>query len=167
MGVQLVSDSTMEDNIKQLDTSLDSEEESCSSSVSSDSGESLKKQCKLASSFELGDEQPQAESLQGKRKEEDSFHNLFGPPSLVETPKPAEIVEIQKIQKTVKKPLPVNPLTGAVMGIQPKEGTLDKGEVPKQSKPKSGSLVELFSMPIVQVTDSGRQPPGGHHSPLW
>ena len=123
--MQLTSDTTMEDNIKQLDVSLDSEEErlegvkldlflfnffnfSCSGSVTSDSGESPRKQYKLASSFELGDEQPQTEKLQGKRKEEDSFHNLFGPPSLVETPKPAEKVEIQKIQKTVKKPLPGN-----------------------------------------------------------
>jgi len=109
--VQLASDTTMEDNIKQLDISLDSEEESCSSSVTSDSGESPRKQYKFASSFELGDEQPQTEKLQGKRKEEDSFHNLFGPPSLVETPKPAEKVEIQKIQKTVKKPLPGNILS--------------------------------------------------------
>merc|ERR1712013_5625 len=104
MGVQLASDTTMEDNIKQLDISLDSEEESCSSSVTSDSGESPRKQYKFASSFELGDEQPQTEKLQGKRKEEDSFHNLFGPPSLVETPKPTERrnCEQRRGAKTIK-----------------------------------------------------------------
>ena len=83
---------------------------SCSSSVSSEPepGANATKQHRLASSFELGDEQPQGDAVQWKRKEDDSFHNLFGPPSLVETQKPVEDAEgVQKIEKSmVKKPLP-------------------------------------------------------------
>eukprot|EP00090_Calanus_glacialis_P035710 TRINITY_DN6092_c0_g1_i1.p1 TRINITY_DN6092_c0_g1~~TRINITY_DN6092_c0_g1_i1.p1 ORF type:complete len:144 (+),score=43.98 TRINITY_DN6092_c0_g1_i1:40-471(+) len=143
----------MEEALKTVDTSLDTEDDSCSSSVSSDGdvGDNAKKNYRLASSFELGDEQPTGDASQSRKKEDDSFHKLFGPPSLIKTEKPVEVSDqVQKIKKTVtKKPLPVNPLTGDVAGMQPKKETVDNIQ------------------PTVPKVKSGRQPPGGHHSPLW
>merc|ERR1712106_377769 len=147
-------DRTMEETIKHVDGGIEYEEDSCSSIVSSEPepGDNATKQYRLASSFELGDEQPQGDGVQWKRKEDDSFHNLFGPPSFVDTHKPVENTEdTQKIEKSmVKKPLPLSPLTGDVVGMEPKKETLGKMQQKAQTKPKSG-----------------RQPPGGHHSPLW
>ena len=98
--------------------------------------------------------------MQWKRKEDDSFHNLFGPPSIAEVQKPVENTEeTHKIEKSlVKKPLPgktstfsnqiidaifllfpVNPLTGDVVGMEPKKETLEKLQQKAQPKPKSGS----------------------------
>merc|ERR1712106_757837 len=122
-----VSDQTvaMEETIKHRDSGVEYQEDSCSSSVSSDPepGDNTTKQYRLASSFELGDEQPNGDSVQWKRKEDDSFHNLFGPPSFVETQKPVENTEdTHKIEKSmVKKPLPVNPVAGDVFGMEPKK----------------------------------------------
>merc|ERR1712106_1300379 len=147
-------DRTMEETIKHVDGGIEYEEDSCASSVSSEPepGDNPNKQYRLASNFELGDEQPQGDAVQWKRKEDDSFQNLFGPPSLVETQKPVEDAEgVEKIEKSlVKKPLPVNPLTGDVVGMLPKKESLEKMQQKEQTKPTSG-----------------RQPPGGHHSPLW
>eukprot|EP00091_Calanus_sinicus_P020687 TRINITY_DN5802_c0_g1_i1.p1 TRINITY_DN5802_c0_g1~~TRINITY_DN5802_c0_g1_i1.p1 ORF type:complete len:147 (-),score=47.89 TRINITY_DN5802_c0_g1_i1:81-497(-) len=136
-----------------VDTGMDTEEESCSSSVTSDGdiGDTAKKNYRLASSFELGDEQPTGDTSQWRKNENDSFHNLFGPPSLIETEKPVEASsEVQKIKKILtKKTLPVNPLTGDVVGMQPKKEGMDN------------------IRPAIPMVKSGRQPPGGHHSPLW
>merc|ERR1712172_84869 len=124
MGAVVEIIAVMEETIKTVDDSMDTEEESCSSSVTSDGdiGYSAKKNYRLASSFELGDEQPTGDTSQWRKKEEDSFHNLFGPTSLIETEKLVEVSsEVQKIKKILnKKPLPVNPLTGDVVGMQPK-----------------------------------------------
>merc|ERR1712106_425229 len=103
-----VSDQTvaMEETIKHRDSGEEYQEDSCSSIVSSEPepGANATKQDRLASSFELGDEQPQGDGVQWKRKEDDSFHNLFGPPSIVETQKPVENTEdTQKIEKSMVK----------------------------------------------------------------
>ena len=83
---------------------------SCSSSVTSDgeTGENVKKNYRLASSFELGDEQPTGDTSQCRKKEDDSFHNLFGPPSLIKAGNPVEVSNgVQMIKETLtKKPLP-------------------------------------------------------------
>ena len=78
----------------------------CSSSVTS--GENVKKNYRLASSFELGDEQPTGDTSQWRKKEDDSFHNLFGPPSLIKAGNPVEVSNgVQMIKETMtKKPLP-------------------------------------------------------------
>merc|ERR1712106_43086 len=149
MGVSDQVDRAMEETIKQEDGGIDYEEDSCSEP---EPGDNATKQYRLASSFELGDEQPQGDGVQWKRKEDDSFHNLFGPPSIVETQNPVENTEdTHKIEKSmVKKPLPVNPLTGDVVGMEPKKETVGKMQQKPKTKPKSG-----------------RRPPGGQHSPLW
>ena len=63
----------------------------------------------MASSFELGDEQPLEEKQRKKKNENDSFHKLFGPPSALNTFK--QIVDNQEEKKmekitSAKKPLP-------------------------------------------------------------
>ena len=101
---------------------------SCSSSVSSDGdvGDNAKKNYRLASSFELGDEQPTGDASQWRKKEDDSFHKLFGPPSLIKTEKPVEVSDqVQMIKKTVtKKPLPGDTLSiTALMDVTQVETT--------------------------------------------
>eukprot|EP00090_Calanus_glacialis_P004293 TRINITY_DN13178_c0_g1_i1.p1 TRINITY_DN13178_c0_g1~~TRINITY_DN13178_c0_g1_i1.p1 ORF type:complete len:148 (-),score=44.01 TRINITY_DN13178_c0_g1_i1:55-498(-) len=80
-----------------------------------------KVQYRLASSFELGDDQP-AVSERPKEAEESSgtsYNHLFGPP----TPANVRRMKIKKMyendQQLVrksKKPLPVDPLTGNIIG---------------------------------------------------
>merc|ERR1712080_94353 len=96
--------------------------------------ETPKKPHKMASTFELGDEQPETVVIQPRKAKEDSFNNLFGPPT-----------EARK-----KKPLPLNPVTGELLG-----SGQDKVVVVKNAK-------------TAQAAKPGtRRPPGDHHSQLW
>eukprot|EP00090_Calanus_glacialis_P041550 TRINITY_DN7350_c0_g1_i1.p1 TRINITY_DN7350_c0_g1~~TRINITY_DN7350_c0_g1_i1.p1 ORF type:complete len:164 (-),score=37.35 TRINITY_DN7350_c0_g1_i1:63-509(-) len=75
---------------------------------------------RLASNFELGDDQPPGNVEKRGEQELGSSHNhLFGPP----TPAAVKRMRIKKLHegdppvvRKSKKPLPVNPLTGSVIG---------------------------------------------------
>ena len=108
----------------------------------------------MASSFELGDCQPAPPSLPASPVSAgDSFTALFGPPVVVARPtnqsvgKGRLVGEQQLMEKRSRKPLPVNPLTGEVLG--------------------AGNL----EVQVVEVKRSGkvatRRPPGDFHSELW
>merc|ERR1712008_438086 len=94
----------MEDTVETGASDLEIEEDSssiCSGSMISspdDRTENVNKQYRLASSFELGDEQPQGDSANLRKREDNSFKNLFGPPEVVKTEKQTnEELQDQKI----------------------------------------------------------------------
>merc|ERR1719206_1308729 len=124
---------------------------SVSPSLSDSSGETLysRKAYRLASSFELGDEQPVVTSKHRARiLQPTSYQNLFGPVGGVvgrsrpryrrEGTRPDRDQPVRRM-----KTLPVNTLTGAVMG-----GTC-----------------QIETPVYAQVI--ARRSPGGNHSQLW
>merc|ERR1711953_589789 len=101
-----------------------------------------------------GDEQPSLKPTSLTKASADSFNNLFGPP----TPAKAISTSLKSAKQTkvapaglvatstkrIRKPLPINPLTGQVIGTQT-EAAAQQEE----------TLV---------VT---KRSPGGNHSQLW
>ena len=91
---------------------------------------------RMASTFQLGDEQPALKPTTNLTKSSNnSFNNLFGPPTPAKvapagpmsgkmpTAAPSGLVgEVDKasLVKRSRKPLPVDPLTGQVIGDQTK-----------------------------------------------
>ena len=91
---------------------------------------------RMASTFQLGDEQPAMKPTTNLTKSSNnSFNNLFGPPTPAKvapaglmsgkmpTGAPSGLVgEVDKasLVKRSRKPLPVDPLTGQVIGDQTK-----------------------------------------------
>ena len=91
---------------------------------------------RMASTFQLGDEQPAVKRTTNLTKSSNnSFNNLFGPPTPAKvapagpmsgkmpTAAPSGLVgEVDKasLVKRSRKPLPVDPLTGQVIGDQTK-----------------------------------------------
>ena len=83
---------------------------------------------RMASNFQLGDEQPSLKPTSLTKASADSFNNLFGPP----TPAKAISTSLKSAKQTkvapaglvatstkrIRKPLPINPLTGQVIGTQ-------------------------------------------------
>merc|ERR1712211_204591 len=111
---------------------------------------------RMASTFQLGDEQPALKPTTNLTK---SFNNLFGPPTPAKvapagpmsgkmpTAAPSGLVgEVDKasLVKRSRKPLPVDPLTGQVIGDQTKR-------------------VEVREA----TTTITKRSPGGNHSQLW
>jgi len=110
---------------------------------------------RMASNFELSDEQPEHVEIKKGRDKGDSYAALFGPPP-PRFPKNARRsvsaapTTIQ--QRRSKKPLPLNPLTGERLGSQ--QGL----DIPPQETPCT--LVPNFSR-------FKRPPPGGFSTQLW
>ena len=104
---------------------------------------------RMASTFQLGDEQPAMKPTTNLTKSSNnSFNNLFGPPTPAKvapagpmsgkmpTAAPSGLVgEVDKasLVKRSRKPLPVDPLTGQVIGDQTKRVEVRR-KVKKNSK---------------------------------
>jgi len=105
----------------------------------------------MASSFELSSDQPKAGVYyqRARRLAANSYQNLFGEPT--ERHRPIS----KKVSKTTppepksrkQKPLPVDPLTGEVIGQRDPDVTLRQLSAPAPVKTKRS--------------------PGGNHSQLW
>merc|ERR1711915_241002 len=104
---------------------------------------------RMASSFELGDEQPEDNMENKWNNTGGTFHSLFGPPSpTLSKAEKARILAQQPSEyslKPCKKPLPVNPLTGDILGT----GGEKAPETPRK------------------VFNPDSIPPGGRSTPIW
>merc|ERR1712050_677394 len=76
---------------------------------------------RMASSFELGCEQPQIYKQRAQNLAASSYQNLFGSPPTRSRPLAKKVIPpTKKDTRTRKqKPLPVNPLTGDIIGLPP------------------------------------------------
>eukprot|EP00092_Neocalanus_flemingeri_P100694 GFUD01128638.1.p1 GENE.GFUD01128638.1~~GFUD01128638.1.p1 ORF type:complete len:104 (+),score=29.13 GFUD01128638.1:126-437(+) len=73
----------------------------------------------MASSFELGDEQPQVCRQRTTKLAANSYQNLFGAPADRSRPRVRRIDRSKRdppVRRSTK-PLPVNTLTGAIIGL--------------------------------------------------
>eukprot|EP00090_Calanus_glacialis_P018672 TRINITY_DN2897_c0_g1_i3.p1 TRINITY_DN2897_c0_g1~~TRINITY_DN2897_c0_g1_i3.p1 ORF type:complete len:146 (-),score=50.28 TRINITY_DN2897_c0_g1_i3:161-598(-) len=110
-----------------------------------------RKPYRLASSFELGDEQPQVYRQRAQKIKATSYQNLFGAPADVTRACVRRVARAEREQPVRRnKPLPVNTLTGAIIGV------------PDQKIPQALSR----SLPV-QTQFRARRSPGGNHSQLW
>merc|ERR1711942_80062 len=91
---------------------------------------------RMASSIDFEKEQPRIYRERAENMKASSHENLFGP--AVPRSRPC----VRSVQTRTRKPLPVNTLTGAVMG-----------------------LVETPAPAAAPAR--GRRSPGGNHSQLW
>ena len=130
----------------------------------------------MASTFQLGDEQPAVKRTTNLTKSSNnSFNNLFGPPTPAKvapagpmsgkmpTAAPSGLVgEVDKasLVKRSRKPLPVDPLTGQVIGDQTK-----RVEVRRKVEEKL-KIAKTFQVREATTTITKRSP-GGNHSQLW
>ena len=130
----------------------------------------------MASTFQLGDEQPALKPTTNLTKSSNnSFNNLFGPPTPAKvapagpmsgkmpTAAPSGLVgEVDKasLVKRSRKPLPVDPLTGQVIGDQTK-----RVEVRRKVEEKL-KIAKTFQVREATTTITKRSP-GGNHSQLW
>jgi len=90
----------------------------------------------MASSIEFGEQQPRVYRERSHNMKASSYQNLFGPAV------PRSRPSVRTLQGKSVKPLPVNTLTGAVLG--------------------------LADIPVpVSAPTRGRRSPGGNHSQLW
>jgi len=130
-----------------------------------------KKPYRMASSFALGCEQPDvvyassdgsspcpkqpAKPAKSKARG-DTFKALFGPPTpkLAQNRRTTNSTSPNPTKKIIRKPLPVNPLTGERLGSQ---GSLD---IDEYSRTRPNLLRTDFSR-------FKRPPPGGFSSQLW
>ena len=72
----------------------------------------------MASSFELGDEQPPVYKERAQTLKATSYQNLFGAPVGRSRPRVRREVRAERDQPVRRyKPLPVNTLTGEVIGV--------------------------------------------------
>jgi len=103
------------------------------SSIGSEEQPSPQRVHRMASTFQLGDEQPSLKPTNLTKGAANSFNNLFGPPAPAKVAvssalksgskqskvAPAGLVgEVSGATKRSRKPLPINPLTGQVIGGQ-------------------------------------------------
>ena len=73
----------------------------------------------MASSFELGDEQPLVNKERAQILKASSYQNLFGAPVGRSRPRVRREVRPERDQPVRRyKPLPVNTLTGDIIGVQ-------------------------------------------------
>lgn len=113
-----------------------------------------RKPYRMASNFELSDEQPMAVQQRRPRDKGDSYNALFGPaPSRGRQQRSVSLAPPSTIQRRSRKPLPVNPLTGETLGL--------------------GGGLELPPQPAACAQNNTgftrfkRPPPGGFTSQLW
>merc|ERR1711892_331739 len=81
---------------------------------------------RMASSFELGYEQPQTYKQRAQNLSASSYSNLFGvPPAGVARPLSKKVLPLVRRESRSRrqKPLPVNPLTGDIIGLPDHVGT--------------------------------------------
>ena len=130
----------------------------------------------MASTFQLGDEQPALKRTTNLTKSSNnSFNNLFGPPTPAKvapagpmsgkmpTAAPSGLVgEVDKasLVKRSRKPLPVDPLTGQVIGDQTKRVEVRRKVLEKLKIAKTFQVRET-------TTTNTKRSPGGNHSQLW
>merc|ERR1712173_13979 len=121
-----------------------------SGSVSPVGSEGSDRPYRMASSFQLGDEQPKVFTMKERMLKANSYDNLFGSPTPMERSRPRE----RRFTRQEREPtdrrsrrMPVNTLTGAVMGV------------PDQQ------LVEPAAMTACSMRT--KRSPGGNHSQLW
>merc|ERR1711892_750461 len=144
----------MEEPFGQLSFTRNSRSSSSSGSVSPSGSDTsdfyqARQPYRMASSFELGDEQPQVFRQRAKKLSASSYQNLFG--ASTERSRPC-VKRVARSERDVtvrrnNKPLPVNTLTGAILGV------------PEQMIPQA------LSVPHHQYRV--RRSPGGAHSQLW
>jgi len=150
----------MVEHLEREDVSSGSVSPSPSSTGSDEQPSSPQRTHRMASTFQLGDEQPALKRTTNRTKSSNnSFNNLFGPPTPAKvapagplsgkmpTAAPSGLVgEVDKasLVKRSRKPLPVDPLTGQVIGDQTKR-------------------VEVREA----TTTITKRSPGGNHSQLW
>merc|ERR1711936_461853 len=103
----------------------------------------VRKPHRMASSSELSSEQPRLYLHRARRLTANSYQNLFGEPSERARPLSKKVIKTEKPEPKMKKtkPLPVDPLTGQVLGSREKR---DQSAPPVKS----------------------RRSPGGNHSKL-
>ncbi|XP_023346519.1 uncharacterized protein LOC111715429 [Eurytemora carolleeae] len=112
-----------------------------------------RKPYRMASSFELSDEQPELLLSRRARQEGDSYKSLFGPPPpRFPNRRSVSCAPPSANQRRSRKPLPVNPLTGDTLGT--------KGGLDIPSVPAPCVVIPNFSR-------FKRPPPGGYSSQLW
>ena len=131
----------------------------------------------MASTFQLGDEQPALKPTTNLTKSSNnSFNNLFGPPTPAKvapmsgpmsgkmpTAAPSGLVgEVDKasLVKRSRKPLPVDPLTGQVIGDQTKRVEVRRKVL------ENLKIAKTFQVRETTTTITKRSP-GGNHSQLW
>merc|ERR1712106_160979 len=110
-----------------------------------------RKPYRMASSFELGYEQPQTYKQRAQNLSASSYSNLFGvPPGGVARPLSKKVLPPVRRESRSRrqKPLPVNTLTGDIIGLPDQVGT-QPSSVGEQDK------------------NSGKRSAGGPHNQLW
>eukprot|EP00092_Neocalanus_flemingeri_P004078 GFUD01004390.1.p1 GENE.GFUD01004390.1~~GFUD01004390.1.p1 ORF type:complete len:140 (+),score=33.30 GFUD01004390.1:134-553(+) len=139
----------MEETFGQLSFSRNSRSSSSSGSVSpsvSDTSDSYSP--RMASSDQLRNKQP-TDTQRAKDLSANSYQNLFGAPAERSRPRARRIDRTERgpPARRSPKPLPVNTLTGAIIGL------------PHQNVPKA--------IYVPQPQNYARRSPGGTHSQLW
>merc|ERR1712106_825160 len=109
-----------------------------------------RKPYRMASSFELGYEQPQTYKQRAQNLAASSYSNLFGVPGGVARPLSKKVLPPVRREgrSRTQKPLPVNTLTGDIIGLPDQVGT-QPSYVGEQDK------------------SAGRRAVGGPHNQLW
>merc|ERR1711892_473977 len=111
-----------------------------------------RKPYRMASSFELGYEQPQTYKQRAKNLAASSHSNLFGPvpPGGVARPLSKKVLPPVRRESRSRrqKPLPVNNLTGDIIGLPDQVGT----------QPSSAGE---------HAKHAGKRSPAGPHNQLW
>jgi len=133
------------------------------STIGSEEPSSPQRVHRMASTFQLGDEQPSLKPTNPTKAAANSFNNLFGPPAPAKVAPavssalksgsraqqskvaPAGLVGEVSATKRSRKPLPINPLTGQVIGTQAARQEVQQAE----------------------TTVATKRSPGGNHSQLW
>jgi len=106
-----------------------------------------RKPYRMASSFELSSEQPRHYLTRARRLAASSYQNLFGEPAERARPLSKKVIKIEKPEPKQKKPkpLPVDPLSGQILG---------RRELRHRD----------LSVPAAVKT---KRSPGGNHTQLW
>merc|ERR1712128_229321 len=109
-----------------------------------------RKPYRMASSFELGYEQPQTYKQRARNLAASSHSNLFGVPPGVARPLAKKVLPPVRREGRSRrqKPLPVNPLTGGIIGL------------PHHLAPHPSSITG-------QAENAAKRSSGGPHNQLW
>merc|ERR1712106_785367 len=109
-----------------------------------------RKPYRMASSFELGYEQPQTYKQITQNLAASSYSNLFGVPPGVARPLSKKVLPPVRREGRSRrqKPMPVNPLTGDIIGLP--------HHLAPQPSPITG-----------QAKNAAKRSPGGPHNQLW
>merc|ERR1712154_629639 len=112
-----------------------------------------RKPYRMASSFELSSDQPTLYYQRARKLAANSYQNLFGEPTERHRPLSKKVSKLTppEPRSRKQKPLPVDPLTGDLIGKLDKSGLLAR----KQAQ---------LSAPAPAKT---KRSPGGNHSRLW